>query len=127
MLEYSHWVSEVESEDFSTKISMCQNSKKWARMMDAKAHTPVEGHRQARDSEWTCRIYEGLAGIAHARWADAETVLVTVEFQCLWRETVRSGRYAWIFRYSMMFSIHGVLFIGRQKCRYIYIYRYIDI
>eukprot|EP00434_Breviolum_minutum_P019521 symbB.v1.2.017219.t1/scaffold1333.1/size124786/5 len=34
-----------------------------------------------RDSEWTCRIYEGLAGIAHARWADAETVLVTVEFQ----------------------------------------------
>eukprot|EP00435_Cladocopium_sp_Y103_P025327 s59_g6.t1 len=34
-----------------------------------------------RDSEWTCRIYEGLAGIAHAWWADAETVLVTVDFQ----------------------------------------------
>lgn len=36
-----------------------------------------------RDSEWTCRIYEGLAGIAHARWADSETVLVTVDFQRL--------------------------------------------
>ena len=36
-----------------------------------------------RDSEWTCRIYEGLAGIAHAWWADAETVLVTVDFQLL--------------------------------------------
>ena len=34
-----------------------------------------------RNSEWTCRIYEGLAGISHARWADSEMVLVTVDFQ----------------------------------------------
>lgn len=38
-----------------------------------------------RDTEWTCRIYEGLAGIAHARWADADTVMVAVDFQRLGR------------------------------------------
>ncbi|CAE7454490.1 WRAP73 [Symbiodinium natans] len=35
-----------------------------------------------RDSEWTCRIYEGLAGIAHARWGPgSDRVLVAVDFQ----------------------------------------------
>ncbi|CAE7696877.1 WRAP73 [Symbiodinium sp. CCMP2456] len=35
-----------------------------------------------RDSEWTCRIYEGLAGIAHARWGPGtDRVLVAVDFQ----------------------------------------------
>ena len=44
-----------------------------------------------RDSEWTCRIYEGLAGVAHARFGDSDTVLVSVEFQQLGAE-VRDWR-----------------------------------
>eukprot|EP00913_Durusdinium_trenchii_P020371 g19137.t1 len=70
-----------------------------------------------RDSEWTCRIYEGLAGVAHARFGDSDTVLVSVEFQLyisIWQ--LQEGSSAPVARIERpKFAASGVT-LSRDGC-----------
>ncbi|CAJ1339231.1 unnamed protein product [Effrenium voratum] len=71
-----------------------------------------------RDAEWSCRIYEGPAGIASARWINGETVLVTTEFQLylsLWQldGSTEAGSVAQIQRPK--FGNRGVA-LSRDQC-----------